>query len=279
MDDPYKILGVSKTAKLDEIKKAYRQIAKKWHPDLNPGNTEAEKKFKEATKAFELIGTAEAKAKFDRGESEEQLWSKAQANDFSEDIDSSDLFEKLFGRGRFRNFSQRGHDELYRMEIDLRDVVLGATRVITLPSGKSLEVKIPAGIEEGKKLKFSGLGGRGIGSGAPGDAYVEISIKPDEHFKREGMDLVTELSISFFEALMGAEVEVPTLDGSVMVKIPSGVSTGTKLRIKKKGVAFERGRGHLIIILKVVMPKEVPGALKQTVSELSKKYNYNPRSN
>jgi DnaJ-class molecular chaperone len=304
MEDPYKILGVSKDATLADIKKAYRGFAKKHHPDLNPGNKEAEAKFKAASHAFDQIGTAEARAKYDRGETDEQqrhAYEEAMkgggrrqqsyyntqqdsgryAEQFGEGFDTEGLFEQLFGGkagGRQRKSADRpGEDQLYNLEVELKDAALGGTRVITLPSGKRLEVKIPAGIEEGKKLKFKGHGGASPGNGPAGDAYVQISIRPSDKFKREGHDIHTEVPVSFYEALLGAEIPVPTLDGQVLLKIPSGATTGSKLRIKNKGVGASEHRGNLIVTLKVVMPKTIDPALKEEIQSLSQKYSYDPR--
>lgn len=302
MFDPYSALGVSKNADQDEIKKSYRKLAKKYHPDLNPGNKEAEKKFKDISHAFDLIGTPEARLKFDRGETEEQQqrqyeeYMKQQrarpsyydtqheggrySYSFGEDINASDFFENLFGSGRrgggMGDF--QGEDVSYKMEVDFKEAALGGEKVITLPESKNLKVKIPPGIESGKKLRFKGLGRPGIGKGAPGDAYIEIQVRPLEGFTRNGKDIEIELPISFMEAITGGEVEVPTLDGSVIMKIPPGVSTGSKLRIKGKGAGPENNRGNEIVSLKIVMPKEIDPALKSAVESLKGQFNYNPRA-
>jgi DnaJ-class molecular chaperone len=303
MTDPYKTLGVAKTANLDEIKKAYRKLAKNHHPDLNPGNKEAEKKFKEISNAYDLIGTKEEKDKFDRGETDEHKqhqydeykkhqqqgstgsnrYSSNFSSQYGEDFDADDLFANLFGKGSRRksqggyNPNLPGEDQLYHMEVDFKEAAIGGEKVITLPNGKKLSVKIPAGIESGKKLKFKGLGGPGTGSAAAGDAYIEINIKPIPGFVRVEKDIHTEVPISFFEAINGAEIQVPTIDGDVMLKIPAGVSTGSKLRIKNKGVGPELVRGNQIVTLKIVVPKDLPDEFKTAVMALEKDYAYNPR--
>ncbi len=299
MTDPYKILGVAKTASLDEIKKAYRKLAKGHHPDLNPGNVEAEKKFKEISHAFDLIGTKESKEKFDRGETDEHKQHQYEqyrnqgsgahqrySSNFGEDFDAEDLFANLFGGGGGRRsrggfgagMDFPGEDQLYQMEVDFKEAALGGEKVITLPNGKKLSVKIPAGIESGKKLKFKGLGGAGTGSASPGDAYIQINIKPLAGFTRVENDIHVEIPISFFEAINGAEIEVPTLDGHVMLKVPAGVSTGSKLRIKNKGAGAEASRGNQIVTLKIVMPKNLSPELQTAVNELEKSHAYNPRT-
>lgn len=305
MIDPYKTLHVEKNASLDEIKKSYRKLAKQYHPDLNPGNKEAERKFKDISHAFDQVGTEEARAKFDRGETDEQQrhqyeqYQKAQqgrqqsgghrySSSFGEGFDGEDLFESLFGAGARRStggrgFSQQGmniagEDELYQMEVDFTEAALGGEKVITLPNGKKLQIKIPAGIESGKKLKFKGLGQPGMGTGPAGDVYVQINIKPLAGFNRVDNDIHTEVPISFFEAINGAEIEVPTIDGSVMLKVPAGVSTGSKLRVKHKGAGHGESRGNQIVTLKIVMPKNVTAEMKEAIGQLQNQYAYNPRS-
>ena len=284
MKDPYVILGVSKTATLVEIKAAYRKLAKKYHPDLNPGNKEFEAKFKEISHSFDLIGTEEARSKYDQGETDEQLrdqhekrqkkqgpyYHHTQDNDsryssaFGGGMDD-DLFANIFGRRE--NAKQ---DEQYNLEVDFKDAALGTEKTITLPTGKKLQVKIPAGINEGQKLKFKDLGKNG-------DAYVAISIKPSDKFKREGKDIFSEVPVSFFEAINGPEIEVETIDGTVMLKVPANVTTGTKLRIKNKGAGTGETRGKHIVSIKVVMPKDPSQELKEAILHLSTRFNYNPR--
>ena len=303
MTDPYKTLHVEKNAKLEEIKKSYRKLAKQYHPDLNPGNKEAEKKFKEISHAYDLIGTADAKGKFDRGETDDQQrqqyeqYQNAQqsrqqsrqqngsryASSFGEGVDTEGLFESLFGSGRrsgrqsHGGMNFQGEDELYQMEVELNEAALGGEKVITLPNGKKIQVKIPAGIENGKKLKFKGLGKAGVGTGAAGDIYIQINVKPMAGYTRVENDIHTEVSISFFEAINGASVEVPTLEGPVMLQIPPGVSSGAKLRIKNKGAGAGENRGNQIVTLKIVMPKDINPEMKVAISKLQEQFSYNPR--
>lgn len=301
MIDPYKTLHLEKTATLEDIKKSYRKLAKQYHPDLNPGNKEAERKFKDISHAFDLIGTKEAKLKFDRGETDDQQrhqyeqYRNAQqarqqsgahryTSSFGESFNTDDLFESLFGSGSRHRGKRSAHgmdfageDELYQMEVEFKEAALGAEKVITLPNGKKLQVKIPPGIESGKKLKFKGLGQSGVGNGPAGDVYVQINVKSMPGFTRIDNDIHTEVPISFFEAINGAEIEVPTLDGHVMLQIPPGVSSGSKLRVKNKGVGLGENRGNLIVTLKVVIPKNINPEMKAAVSKLQDQFAYNPR--
>ena len=304
--DPYRILNTSKTATADEIKNSYRKLAKKFHPDLNPGNKEAEKKFKEINQAYELVGTAETRAKFDRGEVDGQgnttgpgsgpgpggnpYYTHTQQNggrytqgfgaggDFNEDIFESIFGQMNGGRGGARaSMDRSGEDALYRMTVDFKDAALGAEKDLSLPNGKRLQVKIPAGIDTGARLRFRGQGGQGVGKGAMGDAYVEISVIPSKFFKRDGKNIEIELPISLSEAVLGGEIQVPTLDGAVLMKVPSGVSTGSRLRIRGKGIGSGTDRGDQFAVLKIAMPPQVDSDLADAIRNWSEKHPYNPR--
>ena len=172
-----------------------------------------------------------------------------------------------------------GQDHLYKMEIDLKDAVLGAEREIMLAGGKRLKVKIPAGIEEGAKLKFKEQGGPGIGKGKPGDAYVEISFKSSKEFKKTGNDIEIEIPISLDEAVNGLKIKVPTIDGAVLLTVPPGVNTGAKLRIKEKGLPRKngKGRGDQIVVLKVVLPDKTDSEFNEFIKKWSNDHPYNPR--
>jgi DnaJ-class molecular chaperone len=298
--NPYEVLGVEKTATQDQIKSAYRKLAKKFHPDLNPGNDKAEEKFKEINMANDLVGDPTMRAKFDNGEIDASgapkappgygygggrqgpFYHETQADGgrYSSGFDGADtdFFESIFRNSRRpKNFA--GEDRNYRLEVDFRDAALGAEREITLPGGKKLSVKIPAGIETGKKLRFKGLGEPGVGTGPAGDAYVEISVRPSKVYQREGKNLLIEVPIGIHEAVLGAEIRVPTLDTAVMLKIPVGASTGTKLRVRGKGVGAigVADRGDMIVTLKVVLPPTVDTDLQTAMEAWSKAHPYNPR--
>lgn len=301
MIDPYEKLGVNKASSQEDIKKNYRKLAKKNHPDLNPGNKAAEKKFKEISHAYDLIGTPETRAKFDKGETDEQkqkqyddyVHQQGKGRDyfhntqqfggrythsFGEDELGEDFIESLFGsRRRSHNDNSAGEDFNYKIEIEFKEAALGGEKTLTLPSGKNIKITIPAGIETGKKLRFKGLGEAGMGTGSIGDAYIQILIKPLAGFSRHGKDIEHELSISFIEAILGAEIKVPTIEGEVLLKIPPGVTTGSKLRIKGKGAGKTEDRGNQIVLLKVVTPKIIPPELKTAVEALYTQVNYNPR--
>ncbi len=295
--NPYAVLGVKETATQEEIKKAYRSLAKKHHPDLNPGNKQNEAKFKEISHAYDQIGTPEARAKFDRGETEEnpfqqggqgRQWSSyynTQQNSgrysqsFADAFGDEDLFEQIFGRSRSGKKSRQhtNEDMHYQMDISFADSILGAEKVITLANGKNLSVKIPAGIEDGKKLRFKGQGNHDFADVPAGDAFIQINVLPEKGWIRNGDDVEMELPVSFFEAILGAEISVNTLHGPVMLKIPPGVSTGTKMRIKGKGVLSNAKQGNQIVKLKVMTPKNPEPGMVDELKKIQTKYQYNPR--
>ncbi len=300
MKNPYQVLGVKESATQNEIKKAYRTLAKKYHPDLNPGNKQNEIKFKEISHAYDQIGTPEARAKYDRGETEDLFGQQAggggghrhssfyhgqqntgrYSHSFADQFGDEDFFEQLFkgAGGRFHQARKPENEDVhYKMDISFRDSILGTEKVITLANGKSLQVKIPPGINDGAKLRFKGQGQHDIADTPAGDAYIEVSVQPETGWERKGLDIEMELPISFIEAILGADVSVPTLHGPVMLKIPPGVNTGTKLRIKGKGVQQKNESGNQIVRLKVLLPKHPDPELQKTIKDWEGKFDYNPR--
>ena len=289
--NPYTALGVDAKASQDEIKSAYRKLAKKFHPDLNPGNKKAESQFKDISSAYDQIGTADDRANFDRGQVEAEaakqyarnsrgpFYSETQAGGgrytsqfggIDEDILSS-IFSQMGRRGQ-GGFQGPHEDELYQMEIDFKDSVLGGEREIALPSGKKFRVKIPPGVESGTKLRFAGKGSS-TAPGAPIDVYVQLNVKPSLTFRRIGKDLEVELPVSFSDAILGGEVKVPTIDGSILMNIPPNVSSGQKLRAKGKGVLdpVTNTRGDQIAVLKIKMPEKVDAEFRKAVEDWSKR--------
>jgi DnaJ-class molecular chaperone len=298
--DPYSVLGVQSNVTQEEIRNAYRKLAKTLHPDLNPGNKQAEQRFKEVAAAYELIGDEKKRQAYDQGKAQEDamrarqsadarhFYYETQGPEFESGYSQGFSFEDLFGdamRRRTKKSPIAGEDEIYRMEVDLADIVRGAEREITLPSGKHLRVKIPPGVTEGTKLRFAGQGGPGIQGGPPGNVYVELSIKSSPLFHREGIDLEMELPITLNEAINGAAVRVPTLDGIVMLTIPSGLSSGARLRVKGKGIPVrgevrgkESQRGHLYVKVRIVLPPVLDEELKKAVAEAENRHPYDPRA-
>jgi len=299
--DPYAVLGVKKDASQDELQKAYRKLAKKLHPDLNPGNKQAEEKFKEITAAYDLLGDADKRARFDRGEIDESGAERPRQRyyrDFAEDgggetryytsdagfadfAGADDIFAEIFrrgGRGGGANVRMPGQDFHYRLEVDFLDAVNGATKEIQLPDGAALKVSIPASTRDGQILRLRGKGGPGIGGGPPGDALIEIAVRPHPVFTRKGDDIHVELPISLAEAVLGGKVQVPTPTGPVTATVPKWSSTGKVLRLKGKGVPRRDGtRGDEYVSLKVMLPERPDPELEKFVAQWSAGKAANPR--
>ena len=296
MKDPYETLGVSKTASADEIRKAYRKLAKKLHPDLNPGDKQAEERFKEVSVANDLLSDPEKRRRYDAGEIDASGAEKAPPNaryyrdyaagaghpyegqgaygDFAQ---GDDLFAELLRRSAEQARRRPGADMHYELPIDFLDAVNGATKTITLPQGGTLDVTIPAGVEDGQILRLRGKGAPSPGEGPPGDALVQVVVKPHRYFTREGDDILLDLPITVKEAALGAEVKAPTTTGSVMLKIPKRSSTGDVLRLRGKGVKTRGGAGDELIKLKVMLPKEADPELDAFLAIWSPAASYDPR--
>ncbi len=303
MDDPYKALGLTKSASQDDIKKAYRKIAKTDHPDLNPDPAAAER-FKAASSAYDLLKDPDQRARFDRGEIDATGQERAQQKfyrDFAERGDNpyrqyssagfgdfSDVFDDLFGEsggmgggfgGGFRrsgarqSFDMRGQDARYDLEVDFMTAAKGGSTRITLPGGSAVEVQIPEGASDGQTIRLRGKGGPGQGNGAPGDAYLTLHVASHPDWTRDGHAVTLTLPITIDEAVLGGKVEVPTLDGAVSMNLPRGATTGQKLRLKGKGI---KG-GNQYVQLKVVMPPQIDDELAAFMEKWRQDNPYDPR--
>ncbi len=297
-EDPYAVLGVKPEAPQDEIRKAYRALAKKLHPDLNPGDQKAEEKFKQVSAAYDLVGDAEKRARYDRGEidasgnerpreryyrdfqgagAEQHAYSSSSG--YADFAESEDILREMFGRGGGeRRFRMRGQDALYRLPVEFLEAVNGATRRITMPDGGTIDVVIPAGTRDGQVLRLRGKGGAGIGGGEPGDALVEIEVRPHKFFTREGDDIRLELPISLAEAVLGAKLDVPTPTGPVRMTVPKGANTGTVLRLKGKGAARgDKSHGDEYVTLKIVLPETLDPEIEEFAQRWQAGKEHNPR--
>jgi DnaJ-class molecular chaperone len=294
--DPYQVLGVKKDASQEGIQKAYRKLAKKLHPDLNPGNKKAEEEFKQVSAANDLLSDPEKRARFDRGEIDASGAERPQQRyyrdfaqgsahpytgdaGFADFADEDDILSRIFRRegGGDRTFRMRGQDVQYRLELDFLAAVNGGKQQLTLPDGSVLDVNIPAGTREGQILRLRGKGRPGIGGGPAGDALIEIDVRPHAFFTRKGDDIHVELPISLGEAVLGGKVRVPTPSGSVTMSVPKWANSGRVLRLKGKGVARPNGNhGDEYVTFKVVLPDKPDAELEKFVAQWSGK-DYDPR--
>ncbi|WP_342643993.1 J domain-containing protein [Rhodoligotrophos ferricapiens] len=281
--DPYTILGVGRDATEKDIQKAYRALAKKHHPDLNPGDAEAEKKFKEISSAYNLLSDPEKRARYDRGEIDasgnEQAprYQRRYYRDFAggpddayassagyaDFTDMDDILSEFFGQrgaGRKRTVNARGRDVRYRLEVEFLEAIRGGKKRLALPDGSTIDVNIPAGTRDGQVLRLAGKGEPGIGEGGPGDALIEIGVQPHPFFTRDGDHIRMELPVSLREAVLGGKVRVPTPTGPVDLNLPKWSNTGKVMRLRGKGAPGRGGTaGDLYVTLKVVLP-DLPDA-------------------
>ncbi|MCM8558489.1 DnaJ C-terminal domain-containing protein [Sphingomicrobium sediminis] len=287
--DLYQQLGVKRDATEAEIKKAYRSLAKQLHPDRNKDNPKAAERFGKVTQAYDILADKDKRAQYDRGEIDEEGNPKSPFGGFGgggfgggargqgypgggagqqgfEESDLSDLFEGIFGggggrqRGGFGGFGrrsappQKGQDAIYRLTVPFVDAARQEPQRVKLSGGKTLDMKLPAGVEDGTKIRLAGQGEEG--AGGKGDAIVTIAIAGHKYFKRDGNDIRIDLPITLKEAVQGAKVKVPTVDGAVTMTIPKGTSGGTVMRLKGKGFSKKTGgRGDQLVTLEIEIPK------------------------
>jgi DnaJ-class molecular chaperone len=275
MKDPYELLGVARDASPADIKKAYRALAKKLHPDVNPGDEAVEQRFKEITAAYDLISDEERRRQYDSGMIDadgtaqspfHRHYRQGSAGGFDfggGGIDINDLFSDLFGRGgqgqagRRQARKPKGQDLTYSITVTFLDAMRGGRQRVSLHSGKTLDVNLPPGAEEGQRLRMKGQGMPGPAGGVAGDAFVEVHVAPHPFMRREDLDIHLDLPVSLHEAVLGGKVKVPTIDGAVNTTIPPGSSGGTVLRLKGRGIMTPKGgrRGDQFVKLRIVLPE------------------------
>jgi len=300
--DYYQLLGVKKSATDDEIKKAYRTLAKKYHPDKNKGNKEAENKFKEISEAYAVLSDKEKRAQYDRLGAEAFSFGGGGQNPFAGGFDFSqfmggaggarrsrsarsagpagftDIFSDLFGGGAsgFEDLPVRGHDINADLTIDFRDAVLGTTMDLTA-NGSHIKVRIPEGVSDGQTIRLRGKGSAGS-SGAPaGDLNVLVHVRPHPFFERRGDDIYINLPVTVGEAVRGAQIDVPTIRGPVKARIPAGTQGGQTFRLSGKGVKRKNASyGDEYYRVEIVVPRDAPA---DAVEKIESQYRENPRAN
>ena len=301
--DLYQILGVKKNASESEIKSAYRKLARKYHPDLNKDDKVAAEKFKEISNAYDIIGNAEKRKKYDNNEIDADgkptgfgaggfnysggnpfgrggytggnSFGGAQGFDFSS-IFGEDIFSQFSGgtHRRYGNAPQKGQDISYNMKVDFLDAARGMEKQVNI-NGKNINVKIPAGMQNGQTMRLKGVGSQGLYGGENGDVLINVNIEEHNIFKSDNLNVLLDLPISIKEAINGAKVTVPTIHGKVSVTIPPMSSSGEKLRLKGQGIRTKSSQGDEIITLQIVLPKEKSERISELVNEID---NYTVRS-
>ncbi|GLK79839.1 DnaJ C-terminal domain-containing protein [Methylopila turkensis] len=318
MRDPYDVLGVTRQASDAEIKKAFRRLAKTWHPDQKPDDPKAKERFAEIGAAYELLSDKDKRAQFDRGEIDAE--GKPRFHSFESagagargagargahfDFEfgggspfggarggragTEDIFEDILGAFGGRRPPRggagfgggeppRGEDVTAEIAVPFREWALGAKRRVRLPTGKELEIAVPAGIESGKTIRLKGQGKPSGLGGRPGDALVAVRVLPDPQFRAEGRDVRVTAPITLYEAVLGAKVRIPTLDGTVELTVPPG-SDGTRtLRLRGKGVGADGAAGDLLVELRIALPKGGDRELEAFARKMRDEGAYDPRS-
>ena len=285
--DYYQILGIDNKATEEDIKKAYRKLARKFHPDLNPNDKQAHQKFQQINEANEVLSDPEKRKKYDlygkdwqHAEQFEQQKQKRQSQysgsqQFSgeNEHDFSDFFESMFGAsGRSRQTKFRGQDYKAELKLSLTEAMLTHQQTLTV-NGKNIRITIPAGIENGQVIKLKGYGAPGINGGPAGDLYITFSITGHPHFKRSGNDLYTTTNIDLYTAVLGGETTIETLNGKVKLKVNPGTQNGTKIRLKGKGFPVYKKEGEfgdLYIRYQIIIPTNLSDKQKELFTELNK---------
>ena len=309
--DYYEVLGVKRGAADDEIKKAYRKLARKFHPDLNPGDKSAEEQFKQVQEAYDVLSNADDRKLYDEyGDNWRAVkagagppppgWEQATSqgpqggarpggfdfNDFdfgsfrTSGEGGFDIFEELFGGARGRGQrSDRGRDVEAELELSLEEAHRGGRRTLQMQTGKTIDVNIPAGVREGSTVRLAGQGGAGSNGSEPGDLYLHIRLRPHPTFRVNGDDVEVDLPIAPWEAVLGAKVEAPTIEGRVEVTVPPGAKSDQRLRLRGQGLNKRKGgRGDEYVRLKIVVPADVSAEERRLFEELKRVSRFQPRS-
>jgi DnaJ-class molecular chaperone len=298
-EDPYTVLGVPKTASDEDIRRAFRKLAKESHPDLHPGNPAAAERFKKLASANDIIGDPVKRKQYDRGEID-AAGEPRRAHAYTgprggprggghpQDFDIGDIFSDFFGGGGrgprggagmgAGGFPLRGQDVRYSLEVEFVEAVAGAKKRVTLPDGGTLDLSVPEGVSDGQVLRLKGKGSPGIRGGEAGDALVEIKVRPHTHFKRSGDDIEIEVPVTIDEAVLGGKIEVPTVTGRVHLTLPKGTSSGRIFRLRGKGVRnpSSGATGDQLVKVQIVLPDKIDDTLSYFMSEWRQKHAYDP---
>jgi DnaJ-class molecular chaperone len=303
MRDPYEILGVARSASEGEIKKAFRTLAKKHHPDPHGSDAGAKKRFQEISGAYDILGDKDKRAKFDAGEIDaggsprgfdpraqrgSPFGGGANPRDFNFTWDNAqgggggfraeDIFADFFGGRRARTAhpqAQKGADFSVAVTVAFAEAATGGTRRVVLQNGEQIDVKIPVGVKDGQAIRVKGRGGAGIGGGPAGDILIQVSVAPHPYLTRDGNDLKMDLPVTLKEAVLGGKVPVPTLTGAVALSVPPNANTGATLRLKGKGIPAHGGQaaGDLYVRLSVVLPDKPDEALRKFLQTWQTSYD------
>jgi DnaJ-class molecular chaperone len=311
-DDPYAVLGVSRSASDDDIRKAFRKLAKELHPDVNPGNDKASERFKKVSQAWDILGDPDKRKKFDRGEIDAAgeprhtyghagagagagAYGRAGGRPRSpvDDMGFGDIFSDLFGgasggpTGSFGGaryssgpggFSAQGQDARYTLDVDFLEAVRGARKRVTMPDGASLDISVPEGVSDGQVLRLRGKGHPSPTGGRPGDALVEVKVGKHPRFERDGETIRSTVSISVDEAILGGKIPVETVHGTVQLTIPKGTSSGKTMRLRGKGVKARSGQaGDHLVTVQIVLPDEIDDSLAVFMDNWRLEHGYDPR--
>ena len=306
MSDPYTILGVARNASQGDVKSAYRKLAKKYHPDSNAGDAQAEAKFAQVTQAYEVLGDKKKRAQFDSGEIDEEgkpkgfgfsgghpfgggsgqhpFGSGASFGGGGGNFKPEDIFAEIFGgrqgQASARTQATRGHDINYTIQVEFTEAALGTSRRVELSSGRKIDMKIPAGLSDGQQIRLKGQGQPGANGGPAGDAIVKVTVAPSRLFTRDGFNIKIDLPITLYEAVLGASLRVPTLEGEVNLKIPKNTNSGKVLRLKGKGAGKNASlsqRGDLLYTVRIVLPEARDERLEKLMEEWRQAKSYTAR--
>jgi len=305
--DYYAVLGVKKDASAEEIKKAYRKMARKHHPDVNPGDADAEERFKEIAEAYHVLGDAERRAAYDKGP--EQFAQEFDLSDFFAQFgggfggggmrgsvrfggDIGDIFEMFggpagaAGAGRRWNVAQPGRDVEVQMPLAFEDALNGVERKVSyeihdgpITRTVATTVRIPAGVEDGKRIRVRGRGEPGQGGAPDGNLYLRVKVAPHRLFTRKGADLYLDLPVTVYEAGLGGKIRIPTLDGTTTIKLPAGTRSGQVIRLSGKGGPRpdSKGKGDLYVTARIVLPESLDEGTEELLSRFAEEHPYDPR--